>query len=777
VLKDETSAPSAAINIAPTPGTSDGLTNAPLSQEVEMQIRVATGRVRDAGFLGLLRSMSYTDAVCWIGEQLANGLAHAHDRGLVHNDLKPANILLTDDGQPMLLDFGMADDLTVRSSNWGAIGGTLSYMSPEHLEAVRTRTPGTDHRSDIYALGIILYECLTGQPPYRHPTGTMDQEVPRMIEERRTSPPSIRLLNPAVSSGFEAIIRKCLEVDPARRYQSALDLKEDLERHRLHAPLRYTRVPSLRERVSKWTRRHPRLASHASVISAVLVLIGICAGGLQARNERLKRLEAAEISRQLDDDIMAASSALNGRVVSRNAVETGVARCEEALTRYGLPADEHWKSRSTFQALSADEQTRVRGQLIEACLLLARGYANSERIGLPTSGQPEKLNELAERIAGDEVPRAIWEQRAELLQRKGNQTEAERAANQARSAPLKSSRDYFLSASEDLAAGRYREARASFTRAVELDPGSYRAHVGLGMSQEGLGNYSEAASCYTTAIALRPDAPDPHRNRGFVSIRLRDYARARADLDRAAELVPDYADTYLNRALAHQGMKDYAAAIADLDRAAELGAPSGRVLFMRSRARDLSGDKEGAKRDLAAAMKIEPSDDLTWATRGVTRMQADPVAALADFDAAIALNPRALSALQNKAHVLAKLGRNREAIKTLDQILALFPDLAASRAGRGVMQAREGNWVAAKADAEEAIRRDTSPSNVYQVAGIYARLATQEPSYQAKAIHLLTTALRGGYGFEHLETDKDLDTLRQTPEFARLLAGVRALKE
>ena len=105
----------------------------------------ARGRGQPGGFLGLLRSMSYTEAVCWIGAQLADGLAHAHTQGLVHNDLKPANILLTDEGQPMLLDFGVADDLAVRTSTWGSIGGTLPYMSPEHLDSVehahQARTP------------------------------------------------------------------------------------------------------------------------------------------------------------------------------------------------------------------------------------------------------------------------------------------------------------------------------------------------------------------------------------------------------------------------------------------------------------------------------------------------------------------------------------------------------------------------------------------------------------------------------------------------------------
>ena len=95
-----------------------------------------------------------------------------------------------------------------------------------------------------------------------------------------------RALNPAVTPGLESIVRKCLEANPARRYQSAADLKDDLDRHRLHAPLRHARVRSVRERLTKWARRHPRLASNASIVTAALVAIALCAGGLYARGQR-----------------------------------------------------------------------------------------------------------------------------------------------------------------------------------------------------------------------------------------------------------------------------------------------------------------------------------------------------------------------------------------------------------------------------------------------------------------------------------------------------------
>ncbi len=187
--------------------------------------------------LTMLSGLSYVRAVCWLGARVADGLAHAHERDILHRDIKPANILLTDDGQPMLLDFGIAQDANARAAAGGtsAIGGTLPYMSPEQLEGVRTETPHADARSDVYSLGVVLYELLTGRYPWRVPSGTVADEVPKMIAERMVAPPSVREFNKAVSPGLESIVHTCLSGDPTRRYQSAAQLRDADRRRPAHA--------------------------------------------------------------------------------------------------------------------------------------------------------------------------------------------------------------------------------------------------------------------------------------------------------------------------------------------------------------------------------------------------------------------------------------------------------------------------------------------------------------------------------------------------------------
>jgi eukaryotic-like serine/threonine-protein kinase len=745
-------------------------------------------RPRMQGFLALLRGMSYSDAVCWIGSQLADGLAHAHGLGVIHNDLKPANVLLTDDGQPMLLDFGVADDLVHRTLV-RSIGGTLAYMSPEHVESTRTLIPITDPRSDIYGLGLVLFEMLTGRHAFRLPVGSDDEEVERILAERRGGPPRIRQYNPAVSPGLEAVIRKCLEPDPARRYQSAADLREDLDRHRTNRPLVHVRVPSIRERLDKWARRHPRLTSNLTLAVAALVVTGFLVTGLAAREawiERYKNEIAAQAllsgarsaAEGLEKDVKDANYLLHTRMDEPEQVASAIERCEAALARYGLAGNESLEESAAFRALAADEQAKVRGLLVEDCLLLARGYAlRAESGGRGDLDSAIRLNRFAERIGGEATPRAVWEQRASLLAKTGDSAEVAGTRAKAQSTAVRTASDYFLSGSEALALGRPREALELLTRALELDPGSYRVNMVLAACYDRLARNSDAAASYTTAIALRPDVWWGYYHRGLAELKQGNYQKASADFNRAAQLAPDHSEIYLHRSFAAENLKSYSAAIRDLDRALELGASKARVLSMRSRARELSGDKEGARRDLEDALRTEPTDDVAWVARGYARVATDLPGALKDFDAALALNPRSLAALQNKAHVLSKLDRTTDAIQVLDRILELYPEFVKGRAGRGVMHARAEHWAQAKADAEEALKRDTSPANVYQVAGIYARLTQHDGRHKGEALRLLTSALRSGFGFEYIEIDRELDPIRETPEFKRLLESVSVLKD
>jgi tRNA A-37 threonylcarbamoyl transferase component Bud32 len=236
-------------------------------------------------------------------ETLARAMQVSHEKKIVHRDLKPANVLLTEDGMPKITDFGLALNLeqTGRTAT-GAILGTPSYMAPEQArgrertkqasaeaEAERSNvTPATD----IYALGAILYECLTGRPPFK--AATMMDTILQVTKDEPVPP---RQLQSNVPRDLESVCLKCLQKEPRRRYQTALDLADDLRRFQEVKPTRARPVGRV-ARVGKWVRRNPALAAAvlALVIGTVVSTWFAVEAYRQAALERASRYRA-EVAR------------------------------------------------------------------------------------------------------------------------------------------------------------------------------------------------------------------------------------------------------------------------------------------------------------------------------------------------------------------------------------------------------------------------------------------------------------------------------------------------
>jgi serine/threonine protein kinase/tetratricopeptide (TPR) repeat protein len=739
--------------------------------------------VGSTGNLEILHGLSYVEAVLWLASRLADGLAHAHERGIVHRDLKPANILLTDEGQPMLLDFDLAHDTKRRGpTNITHIGGTLPYMAPEQIQALRAAAVFTDYRGDIYSFGVILCELLTGRHPFPTHSGSVRQVLESMIQDRQAGPPPVRSFNKAVSPAVESIVRHCLEPDRKRRYQSVLQLKEDLDRHLEHRPLRYAPEPSLRERAAKWKRRHPRLASTTTVAALAGLVIAGLLGLVVVRGQRLAEIDArASLGRFLDDK-KTVQYLLTARTNDADQLDAGVKLCRAALDSYGLLDDASWRQRSDVRRLSERDKALLSRGAGEMLLLLAQALTlQAENPGDGSTGadlvaEALRLNHLAETFADAEPARALWVQRAELSRLLGQTEEAAKLRAKAKEAADRTSTDTYLTAAKLIAKGRVHEAAPLLREAADRDPQDFWAWFLLGVCHDQLAESPQSVACYNTCLALVPDSPWAYFNRGLAHLRQQNHKQARADLDRAIGLRPKLAEAYRNRALAHQGLKEYAQAEADLTRALELGASPTQVYFLRAAVRGHTGDRDGAERDRREGLRLEPTDEMGWLARGYDRMSADPEAALADFDRALRLNPRSLAALQNKAHILSKQNRNEEAVRVLDQAVAVYPDFIRARAGRGVLLARLGKREAAHQDADDCLARDNQPLTLYQLAGIYALTSPKNPDDRRQAFRLLSVSLQKGVGFEYLENDRDLDPIRACPEFQTLVDAARAIR-
>src|SRR5215468_2774399 len=194
--------------------------------------------------------------------KVARTVHYAHEHGILHRDIKPGNVLLDAKGEPLLTDFGLARLVETESTVTRTMDvlGTPSYMAPE--QAVGNNA-AVSSATDVYGLGAVLYQLLTGKPPFAG--GTTYETIKLVLD---TEPRQPRLLNPKIDRDLSTICLKCLEKDPKRRYPSAFALAEDLEHWLKHEPIAARRT-GLLARGGKWVRRNPT----GALLAACMVVI------------------------------------------------------------------------------------------------------------------------------------------------------------------------------------------------------------------------------------------------------------------------------------------------------------------------------------------------------------------------------------------------------------------------------------------------------------------------------------------------------------------------
>jgi hypothetical protein len=273
-----------------------------------------------------VQGKAFFRSVATIGAQAAEALEYAHQMGVVHRDVKPANLLLDGRGNLWVADFGLARVQSCPAiTSPGELVGTLRYLSPEQAVG----NPVIDPRSDVYSLGATLYELLTQQPAF----GARDRQacLRQILEEEPTAP---RRLNKAVPPELETIVLKAMAKLPEERYSSAKELADDLRRFLDDQPV-LARRPGLRERAAKWAWRHRRFVAATILgLAATVVVLG-------ATNWRVWRaeVEAKKAKKDLEEQKAETEAALAGERVQRGRAESNFQEARKVLdfvTRLGV---------------------------------------------------------------------------------------------------------------------------------------------------------------------------------------------------------------------------------------------------------------------------------------------------------------------------------------------------------------------------------------------------------------------------------------------------------
>ncbi len=747
-----------------------------LSNDVELAVPAAEDHAAMRP-LERLHALSHHELAVWIFVKLASALTHAHARGVLHSDLKPANILIRNDGEPALLDFNLSKRLhTDRASDDGRAGGTLPYMPPEYLQELMGQPIHRSTSADVYSLGMILFEFVTGRLPFPSPRSHAPLDLEMAIDGRRRG---AAWQGDEVPFGLRCIISRCLAFDPADRYQSAEQLQRDLECEMQHRPLRHAAEPSIKNRFRKWTKRHPRLCS-TGVLSVLAVLIVMVLGAFAWRVNESNRSFAAE---RLHNQFRTRSDRALASLMSTGVDATGapLREAERCLAMYGVLSDRDWRQRHRLTYL--DEQSRglVIHRLTDLLLRSASAQLAMDTGSLEPDSTAERCLELLQQPPFvDAAPVTI----SRLTGRAGISDAGNPLPVPSDDRPV----DAFAMSIHQINRNRGEVAIGLLSPGLlnVIDPFSY--WLALGRAQMVSHQHEAAEISFSMAIEHLADCPLGHFYLGTCRMQQRRSDKqklAEADFTEALRLDPKLMLAHVSRALAREALGDLQGGIEDLSTYLQVKEHSSQALLIRSRLHHKLGDPRLGEADLNEALKRDPSTVDDWVSRALARLPTDREGALNDLAVAAELEPTSIRVLQNKAHVLSEhFGRRDEAIECLSGVLNLAPASEKALLGRAVLYAREGNDDAALADLDEAKRRipRLTPASVYQAACVYALLsghaADQDALHDAtqfrrSALSWLSQAIQRGYGGPLLRNDPDLQAVHEEPAFQSLVQTVR----
>ena len=669
-------------------------------------------RVYDAGEIDgtPFLSMEFVDGQPFVGRstaasvallrKVADALAHAHAHGIVHCDLKPGNILVDRDGEPRVIDFGLARLLRDKQGGRTAPEGTPAYMAPEQVR----REPGAvGPLADVYALGVCLYEALTGARPF-------DGESASRIFDRILSRDFVapRARRPEIPRDLERICLRSMDGDPKRRHPGAAELARDLER-----------ATAVRPRAWKgW-------------VAGLVAAAALAAGAVAVHQDRqaARRLEAR--IRPLELMILETRPFFyikEADVAGRLEKVRASLRELEGLAVDPRAADDRnlWRAIGAARYFTGDligaEQALLRAPSDGATnYYLGRIYLDRAIVelltppGRPDAERRERSRAWNEKAAAHLGRASTWEGAPELDRRvaeaglafaKGDGAGAARRCGEGlEKFAGKLGVEEFSRLLGVLSPPE--ERLIHLTRALEFRPHYPWARLQRGSQWLLDGRPDLAIEEFDLALALYPQFVYALNDRGVARIARGEFDAAIADLDEAVRLDPRGGLARANRALARAGKRDLKGAIEDETEAIALYPFPAAMTFNRGVHRLAVGDLDGAMADAEQGLRLEPG-----AARGHTLRGSVFVArkrwteAVAAFEKALALDAKHAEAMAGRGVARLTLGDRAAARRDFDESLQLQPSLVLARFNRGSMKAEDGDLEGAVQDLTEALRHD-----------------------------------------------------------------------
>jgi serine/threonine protein kinase/Tfp pilus assembly protein PilF len=673
------------------------------------------------------RSREWFDTVAELMADVADGLHYAHGRGIIHRDIKPANLMLSKEGHLCVTDFGLARVLQEPGITvTGSFLGTPAYMSPEQIAAGRIKV---DHRTDVYSLGVVLYEMLTLERPFH---GESREEILNGVLTKEPRP--LRRINTKIPVDLETICLKAMEKEPERRYRAAGELANDLRQYLQHGLIAARRA-GLLLRAAKWARRHPVAATAGglAVVFAVVVAGVVWINAQRSAAARVERLllegrlalEAgmyregvANVDRALSIDPQSDGA----RILKAKFLPYAGNRrmvMEDAKARLALDPED-WVSHlivafAGSEWLEMDYSVDVRGH-VEAL----KGAPESADLfhlrSLVADSAQEQLHWLDRALELEpNHPQALDRRYIVLMWTLMDIAEAFRICERIIVAHPKSEFGYTLKAFGLNSVGDYDGAIETVNKAIELDPGEAHAYWTRGHIYKTNGKYRESIPDFTKAIELRPQRSIHYRRRAQAYDALGEYDKALVDARKAVEINPNYPENW--RALF--------TVLLDLKDENQIRTAAGELrerigtwydwsdykartvgFNQLSRVYRELGDHEQALSDATRAIELHPAGLTGYVNRLRVRQQRTGKKSIQeDCDRLAALDIENVDEdLTRAAHLASTCSRPDQALDTYTRIIGRAPDYWRAYGDRGKLRFKEKHFEAALSDYEKATK-------------------------------------------------------------------------